>query len=691
VSLRHRVLAAAVLALTAVAVVLVVAAIGHRSDPRVSVGFVIVSVVAGLAFGAVGLVLVSERPGNVLGPILAVAGVALLAEFVGREMAFSAIEAPGTAPMWARTLVWAGLVVDPLFFPVPIALALLLFPDGNPPSSRWRPVVWAAAVVTAARMAVAAVAPGPLPIDSYGWHLRWHGLVSGEVADALRTLDSILLPVSLLVLLLAVVSVAIRYSRSAGEDRQRLKPLAVIGLAAVAGLLLQPVPGLHGVGVVLLVTSVTLLLPLALVVGALRYRVWDIDPFLVSALVYGGLALVVASAYAVVVTVTASVAGAPAPDLGPALVAVFLVALLLGPLRRGVEHAARRLVYGGRATPYELLARLPRRLAHAPAPDDVLPRIADALVTGLGVPRARVTADAGGAELVAWAPGPPKGGEPDLVVVPVRHLGHDVGEIAVQAVGERLLGVADRRLLHDLAAQAGPLLRSVALSAELERRLEQITEQSALLAASRERLAAAQVEEGRRLERDIHDGAQQQLVGLAVRLQEAETAAASGDVAEAAEQLRGARADLDRCIDDLRELARGIYPPVLTARGLGPALKARARAGGNDVRVVVGPGLDGRRLPTAVETAVYFTALEALQNTAKHAPDALVDVSIDADDSELRFAVTDDGPGFDPGSLDGAGSGLVGMADRLGAVGGTLDVAPRPGGGTTVRGRVPLT
>jgi signal transduction histidine kinase len=301
-----------------------------------------------------------------------------------------------------------------------------------------------------------------------------------------------------------------------------------------------------------------------------------------------------------------------------------------------------------------------------------------------------VRAAAGGGRLEAWAPAPPEGPAPDLGVVPVRHHGPDGGEIAVQAPGERLLGEADRRLLHDLAAQAGPLLRSVALSAELERRLEQITEQSALLAASRERLAVAQVEERRRLERDIHDGAQQQLVGLAVRLQGAESAAGQGDVAGAADQLRAARADLDRCIDDLRELARGIYPPVLTARGLGPALKARARAGGNDVRVVVGPGLDGQRLPAAIETAVYFSALEALQNTAKHAPDALVDLALDAADGVLTFTVADDGPGFDTDAVDPTSSGLVGMADRLGAVGGTLTVESRPGEGTTVGGRVPL-
>jgi signal transduction histidine kinase len=688
---RHRLLAAAIAVLTTAAAVLAVSVLSHREDPQLALGFILVSIVAGLAFGVVGLVLMSEQPRNPLGPLLGVAGVALLLEFVGREIAHPSLTPGGAGPVGARTLVWLGLVVDPLFFPVPIALALLLFPDGHLPSRRWSPVVILAVVATVGRVAVIAVTPGPLSVDSYGWKVPWGGLAAESARDALRTVDALLLAGSLILLCAAAIAVALRYRGSHGEARQRLKPLALAGLVLVVSLLLQAVPGVHGLAVIMLVTSVAVLVPLALVVGALHYRVWDIDPFLVGTLVYGGLALLVATSYALAVSGAAAVAGAPQPDdLGPALVAVFLVALLLGPLRRLVEHGARRLVYGARATPYELLARLPRRLADTPAPDDVLPRVADALVTGLGVPRARVSAAAGGGRLEAWAPAPPHGAEPDLVVVPVRHLGQHVGDIAVQAPGERLLGEADRRLLHDLAAQAGPLLRSVALSTELERRLEQITEQSGLLTASRERLAAAQVEERRRLERDIHDGAQQQLVGLAVRLQGAESAAGHGDVEGAAEQLRAARADLDRCIDDLRELARGIYPPVLTARGLGPALRARARAGGNDVRVVVAACVDGQRLPAAIETAVYFSALEALQNTAKHAPDALVDVTLDAEDGVLTFTVSDDGPGFDPDAVDAASSGLVGMADRLGAVGGTLAVESHLGEGTTVAGRVPL-
>jgi signal transduction histidine kinase len=695
VTVRHRVLGALVAALAAAAAAVVILALGHRGDPDVSVGFIVLSTVAGLAFAAVGALLVAERPGNALGPILLTAGAALVVEFVLREFA---VASDGTtltsATLAARSAVWASLVIDPLFFPASIGLALLLFPDGRPASRRWRPVVALGVALTGVRILLLALAPGPLVVESYGLELPWDGVLPQGAHDAVSAIDGLLLVGSLLVMGAGAVSLALRFRRAAPDERQRLKPLAVVGVLAVLGLAMQGVPGLHAAGVVVLVAAVAILFPLALVVGALRYRVWDLDPLLVSALVYGGLALLVAAGYVAIVAAGAALGGAPVPDLGPALVATFAVALLLGPARRTVEHAARRLVYGRRATPYELLAALPHRLADAPATGDVLPQVAAALTTGLGVPAARVRALVDGSEpRVAWSPEDAAADESDedaLLVVPVRHLGDVVGDIAVRASGERLLGSTERHLLRDLAAQAGPALRAVALGAELERRLDQITQQSAALAASRERLAAAQVEERRRLERDIHDGAQQQLVGLAVRLQAAEEAVRAGDDGAATAALAAAHDDLDSCIDDLRELARGIYPPVLTASGLGPALRARARVGGNDVRVRVAPEVAAGRLPVAVETAVYFTCLEALQNAAKHAPEAEVDVELSLVDGELRFAVADDGPGFVTGDRAGHGSGLVGMADRLGAVGGTVTVTSAPGAGTTVAGRVPV-
>ena len=144
-------------------------------------------------------------------------------------------------------------------------------------------------------------------------------------------------------------------------------------------------------------------------------------------------------------------------------------------------------------------------------------------------------------------------------------------------------------------------------------------------------------------------------------------------------------------IDELREFARGIYPPVLSARGLVSALRARARTSGPTVRVAASPAAEGLRLAPDIEMSVYFCCLEAMQNAAKHAPDASVVVSLDIVDRELMFAVADDGPGFDVAAATSAGgTGLVGMADRIGAIGGAVSVRSQPGTGTTVEGSVPL-
>ena len=236
------------------------------------------------------------------------------------------------------------------------------------------------------------------------------------------------------------------------------------------------------------VAAVALGFPLALAVGALRYRVWELDRVLVATLVYGMLTAAVTAVYVGVVLAFAAATGSSAPAVLPSVLATALVAVAFAPVKERLSRVAGRLVLGPRADPYRALAALPHRLADAPAADEVLPRTADALVNGLGVPAARVRAfllgspngsDQPAAE-VAWAPGPPRE-DRTLVRVPVQHLGELVGDVAVAVSPDRPLSTADRRLLADLAAQAGPALRGVALAAELQRRLDQITEQAAQL------------------------------------------------------------------------------------------------------------------------------------------------------------------------------------------------------------------
>jgi signal transduction histidine kinase len=222
------------------------------------------------------------------------------------------------------------------------------------------------------------------------------------------------------------------------------------------------------------------------------------------------------------------------------------------------------------------------------------------------------------------------------------------------------------------------VLRNVRLGTALRARLEE-------LQAAQKRLVAAQDEERRKLERNIHDGAQQQLVALTVKARLARQLTGQ-DPAKAAEIVAQIEDETRRALEDLRDLARGIYPPLLADKGLVTALDAQASK--SPVKTSVqGDGIG--RFDQDVEAAVYFSCLEALQNVAKYAQASAVTVSLLDGDGTLRFEVRDDGVGFDP-RASALGSGLQGMADRLGAQGGTVDVISSPGAGTTVRGSIPI-
>jgi signal transduction histidine kinase len=256
------------------------------------------------------------------------------------------------------------------------------------------------------------------------------------------------------------------------------------------------------------------------------------------------------------------------------------------------------------------------------------------------------------------------------------HRGELLGAIALDVPPSDPLTPEQGRLLAELATQAGLALRNVALTADLRRRLEE-------LERSRKRLVAAQDEERRRLERNLHDGAQQQLVAIGVRLRLADQMV-DRDPAKAHEMLAEVQTESQEAIDALRDLARGIYPPILADRGLVAALEAQARKSHVPVEIR-GSGIG--RYPQEIEAATYFCVLEALQNVAKYAGASRTTVTLAQEDGSLRFEVSDDGAGFDPSTV-AKGSGLQNMEDRLAALGGSVTVESSPGSGTTVIGRI---
>jgi signal transduction histidine kinase len=255
--------------------------------------------------------------------------------------------------------------------------------------------------------------------------------------------------------------------------------------------------------------------------------------------------------------------------------------------------------------------------------------------------------------------------------IEVRDRGELLGALAIKKGRGEPVTQGDRKLLSDLASQAGLVLRNVKLIEELR--------------ASRQRIVSARDEERRRLERNIHDGAQRHLVDLGVKLGLAE-AIAPKDLDETEALLAQLQGKTQDALDNLRDLARGIYPPLLRDQGLVAAVDAQARKA--SIRVFVEAG-HLPRYTQDIEAAVYFCTLEALQNVAKHAAATTARVTLTGSDGHLTFTVSDDGVGFDP-ERTRMGTGMQGMADRLSALGGGMRVESKPGGGTKVSGELPV-
>jgi signal transduction histidine kinase len=436
--------------------------------------------------------------------------------------------------------------------------------------------------------------------------------------------------------------------------------------------------------------------------AASRARFWERERIVKDAVVFPGLAAFIAVVYVGVVVGVGRLVGvqSAASRLALSIAATAIVAMAFEPIRARLKRVANRLLYGDRATPYEVLSNFTQHVACAYSGDDVLARMAQVLADATDAGRADVWL-AVDSQLVPTATWPkvaapqvqpvqlqngrlPQLGGVDRAV-PVAHKGELLGALSVtKRAGEAVSPVEDK-LLSDLASQAGLVLRNVRLTTELRARLNEISAKAKELQASRQRIVAAQDKERRRLERNIHDGAQQHLVALAVKLRLAKTLARR-DPQRARDVIAQLRTQTDDALETLRDLARGIYPPLLTERGLSAALSARVAKSSVPVRI----HSDGiSRYPIESEAAVYFCCLEALQNVAKYANASSVDVRLLVHEGRLSFEVSDDGIGFDAKTVQ-YGSGLGNMRDRLEAAGGRLEVRSTPGSGTTVAGYVPV-
>lgn len=488
-----------------------------------------------------------------------------------------------------------------------------------------------------------------------------------------------------------VVVLVLRYRREGEEARQRIRWLLVPALLAVFALLFEAAallltPGLAGsrVGMVLggAIWIIALVaLPAAVTVALTRPRLLDVDVLLRRSLVYGVLWLLIAAIYVGAATALGVAAGQRLPvELAIGLTVVATIAFQ--PARRRLEQAADRWVFGERLGRYEALRRLGQALEDSVDHDDVLHRLADTVQRGLRLPWVRVTADGDGASGPAAVAGTlPAGGATPSVVVPIVDSGETVGRIACGTPAGRPMADEDRELLEALARRAGLAVRTLRLTRALSESVEVLQDRTSELEESRTRLVRVQEEERRRLERDLHDGVQQDVVALLGRVGLARRRVARGDAGQR-EALEEVQAELGRILAVLRELARGIHPTVLTDRGLVEAVEAQAARSPVPVRVVADDAVRSQRFGIDVEGAAFFTVCEALTNVLKHAECSDAEVRLARRNGMLEVQVRDAGRGFDQRRV--TPGGLRNLAERVEALGGRLSVTSQPGHGTTV-------
>lgn len=559
-------------------------------------------------------------------------------------------------PAWAGAVTAVELLGQASLVPF-----LLLFPDG-----RFVPR-WTLAV--ALLWAVCIIPQVLLPGSSLDWSAR---------------------PGPLAVLIMAgfcggvIAAQVYRYRRVSSRVQRQQTKWAVLGFSgALAGVvaivafsaLMRPgsSPLANMIGDTGWYVSL-LLVPLSIGVSILRYRLWDVDLIINRALVYGALTALVASAYVLAVGSLGSLLRT-GNNLAVSLVATGLVALLFQPLRERLQRGADRLMYGDRHDPYGVLSRLSRRLEGVEAPDAALAVFVDTVAESLKLPYVALAVDRGEASPVVASRGCPV---PLPLTLPLVYGAEAVGSLSlVPRPGETSFSPADRRLLGDLARQAGAAAYAARLAADLRR--------------SRERLVTAREEERRRLRRDLHDGLGPALGALALKIGAARNLLAR-DQAAADALLAELAGDVEATVGDVRRLVYNLRPPSLDELGLVGAIRVRAaqygaRPGGGGLQVLVEAPERLPPLPAAVEVAAYRIALEALTNVIRHARAQTCHIRI-AVEGGLRVDVRDDGIGLPAERRHGVG--LASMRERAEELGGAVSVEALPGGGTRVLALLPL-
>ena len=490
--------------------------------------------------------------------------------------------------------------------------------------------------------------------------------------------------------LLGFGMLALRYRRASVDERRRIRlmllgagvGLVLFAVQLAAGMLLDD-PVLWAVNVLLWPAILVVTLG-SMVIGVVYDGAFAIGEPLRRSVAFRALWALIAAAYVAAAAALGLVA-TRFVSVGAAILLAAGAALLFQPMQRRLERIADRWVFGARLDGYLVLARFGAALESAPSPADLLTAMAEAVREGLALTWVRVRLD---------SPDPPHAdgvagltGAGPALVVPITEGGVALGRIECGPRADGPLLDEDRRLLQQLAGQAATAVRNVHLAAELDRPTGGDPAAGERPGRVRARIVTAQDAERRRIQRNLHDGVQQEIVVLAAKLAMARQRLRRRDPS-ADDLLAEVQTDVTGLLNEVREFAHAIHPPVLADQGLLEALEAQAARLPLGVVIETDGTLRGVHYPQQVEATAWYVLSEALTNVVKHAGAEQVRVRLARPDGQLTVEVHDDGAGFDTGATRGLG--LTGLADRISTVDGTLRVESAPGRGTTVHAEIPL-
>jgi signal transduction histidine kinase len=619
-----------------------------------------------LTFASVGAIVARRVPENRIGWIFLLTGVANSVQLLSWQYADVGLHATTRLPGADSAAVFNSVISEATAGL--LGLSLLLFPDGRLPSRRWRPALWSLLLGMALLVLAGTLRPGRYA-EPFAQMSNPLGLSGARgVMDVVDFAGWLFVIAGIA---LGAAAMVVRLRRAGGVERQQLELVLAVGAVAatVAALVMAtwlPWPTGHLQVRIAVLGLCFASVPLAAGVAILRYRLYEIDVVVNRTLVYAALTLILAATFAATVVLLGTALGRGSGWATAA--ATLVVAVAFRPLRARMQDAVDRRFNRAR---YDALQRMTDFLEELRAGRAAPEEVEGILREVLSDPQLGLLFFLPESELYVDARG-----------MPLSELPDDTRERIPVERGGQPLGM----VLHDPASEEDPtLLRRVVeaggLAIEIARLRVGLRRQLAEVEASRARIVTAANEERRRIERDLHDGAQQRLVSIGLALRHAQHELGTSSPQRASHTLDGAVAEVAVAIDELRELAHGL-PPAQLDTGLGPAFRELARRTPVPVEVKT----PGERFDRGIEAAAYFIACEGLTNAVKHANATKILLSAGRENGNLVVAVADDGVG---GAAPIPGSGLSGLSDRVAAYGGTLRIDSNRRAGTTLTAELP--